>query len=276
MKYNTLLVGSNSMAIDEFFVSMKNKFNCMSSSNRSTDIDKHINLFKPQLLIACIRDEELELARVIYQNKDEIAKNDITVVVLGDKQYLDSFLEQIVDMVDIVLERPLTNLAIINKIDEFMLEKERAKMNMEMMAKQQEIRQAEQQAKRQAEQIDDTKKRILIVDDDPNVLKLVKGHLEPNYTVATAISGSIALKFLSNKEVDLILLDYEMPGQDGDSVLRIIRGSSTTKEIPVIFLTGVTDSAKIAKAISLNPQGYILKPIVRSKLLAEISKVLGE
>ena len=261
MKYNALLVGSNSMAIDEFFFRMDGSFNCITSSSRSKDVQKHIKLYKPDLLVVCIKDEEIDLARVIYQLKKELVDNDISLVVLGEKEDLERFLEPIAGMVDIVLERPLTNTAIINRINEFMIEKR--------------LKEQRQLEEKLVEEQLDTKKKILIVDDDPNVLKLVKGHLEPEYSVATAISGSIALRFLNSKSVDLVLLDYEMPGQDGDSVLRIIRGSSTTKDIPVIFLTGVTDSAKIAKAIALNPQGYILKPIVRSKLISEISKVLG-
>ena len=94
--------------------------------------------------------------------------------------------------------------------------------------------------------------------------------------MATAINGSVALRFLTKKTTDLILLDYEMPGQSGDSVLSILRGSATTRDIPVIFLTGVSDTSKIAKVLALRPQGYLLKPVDRAKLSVEIKKVFGD
>ena len=63
------------------------------------------------------------------------------------------------------------------------------------------------------------RKHVLVIDDDPIMLKVVKEHLHENYDVATAISGKIAYKFLESKSTDIILLDYEMPGEDGPDVL---------------------------------------------------------
>ncbi len=66
-----------------------------------------------------------------------------------------------------------------------------------------------------------------------------------------------------------------MQQENGPAVLEKLRASDATKDIPVIFLTGVTESKKIKEALVLKPQGYLLKPVDREKLLAEIKKIIG-
>lgn len=119
------------------------------------------------------------------------------------------------------------------------------------------------------------RKHILVVDDDFRMLKLVKRYLEDRYDVATAINGKVALKFLQTKMTNLILLDYEMPEENGPAVLEKLRAHPITSNIPVIFLTGINDSKKIRQVLSLKPQGYLLKPIEHDKLINEIQKVIG-
>ena len=72
----------------------------------------------------------------------------------------------------------------------------------------------------------------------------------------------------------MILLDYVMPGEDGPTVLSKIHENPATKDIPVIFLTGMMEKGKIQEALSERPQGYLLKPIEREKLLSTIESVL--
>lgn len=107
------------------------------------------------------------------------------------------------------------------------------------------------------------------------MLKLIKEHLHEKYDVATAVNGKVALKFLERRSTDLILLDYLMPQENGTTILEKLRAKETTKNIPVIFLTGVTERKKIKEALSLKPQGYLLKPVDRDKLLEEIAKFIG-
>ena len=119
------------------------------------------------------------------------------------------------------------------------------------------------------------KKHVLVVDDDPMILKLIKEHLKDTYNVGTAINGSLALKFLETKKTDLILMDYEMPGETGADVLEKIRNNPATAALPVIFLTGISSREVISKVMSLKPQGYMLKPIDRDTLLQTIAKKIG-
>ena len=122
---------------------------------------------------------------------------------------------------------------------------------------------------------EDYKKTILVVDDDPMMLKLIKEQLKDSYTVATAVNGAIALKFLETRSTDLILLDYEMPGQNGAQILEKIRNNPTMAKLPVIFLTGMKDKDKITQVVQMKPQGYLLKPIEREALINSIKRVIG-
>lgn len=119
------------------------------------------------------------------------------------------------------------------------------------------------------------RKHILVVDDDSRMLKIINRHLAEKYDVATALNGRLALKFLETKRTDLILLDYEMPLENGPAILKKIRENPRTQNIPVVFLTGISERNKIQKALVLKPQGYLLKPIDHIKLLSTISKLIG-
>lgn len=120
------------------------------------------------------------------------------------------------------------------------------------------------------------RKRILIIDDDIRMQRVIKQHLEAEYDIATAIKGSFALRFLrENKPPDLILLDYEMPEETGPEVLKKIRKIESAKNIPVLFLTGIAERKRIKEALELKPQGYLLKPIQQDVLLSRIKEIIG-
>ena len=114
------------------------------------------------------------------------------------------------------------------------------------------------------------KKSILIVDDDPNYMNLVREWLKDSYKVSMATSGLRALNWLGANKVDLILLDYEMPVTDGPQVLEMLRADDDTKDIPVIFLTGRDDKDSVMAVVSLKPEGYFLKTIGKDELLSKL------
>ena len=120
------------------------------------------------------------------------------------------------------------------------------------------------------------RKQILVVDDNAMLLRNMKYLLEDKYNVSVAASGPQALNSIRRQKPDLILLDYEMPEMNGIETLEAIRSDNTMKDIPVIFLTAVADSDVVTEVAKLKPQGYTLKPPVRSKLLEVIERVLKE
>src|SRR3989338_10305144 len=83
------------------------------------------------------------------------------------------------------------------------------------------------------------KNTLLVVDDTPENIDVLRGILGADYTVKIATSGQLALKIIAAQPPDLILLDIMMPGMDGYEVCRQIKGNEATRHIPVIFVTAL-------------------------------------
>lgn len=109
------------------------------------------------------------------------------------------------------------------------------------------------------EKNDGSKKHILVVDDEPIILRSIKIWLDNDFDLFLVNSGEMALEFLESHFVDLVLLDYKMPTMDGPSVLEAIRSNEKLKDTPVIFLTANNDRQSVITAMQYKPDGYILK-----------------
>ena len=119
-----------------------------------------------------------------------------------------------------------------------------------------------------------TKKHILIVDDDPSYAKMVREWIKDSYQVSIVTAGIQAITFLAKKSVDMILLDYEMPVVDGPQVFQMLRQEPSTQGIPVVFLTGVGGKEQVERVLKLKPNGYILKSTTKKKLLSYLKEKL--
>ncbi len=119
-----------------------------------------------------------------------------------------------------------------------------------------------------------TRKQLLLVDDSALMLRSMKTILEEDYKVFLATSGEQALKMLEQRQPDLILLDYDMPGMDGKRTFELLKENEKTKDIPVVFLTAVAEREQIYAVLPSRPSGYILKPPDRTKLVNTIEDVL--
>jgi two-component system response regulator VicR len=120
--------------------------------------------------------------------------------------------------------------------------------------------------------------KIMVVDDEPDVVDLVKLVLESDgFSVVTAYSGKEALDRIDQEMPDLVLLDIMMPQMDGWEVYSRIRANPGTKDIPVAMLTAKSQS--IDKMIGLHVvkvDDYITKPFGRSELLERVKRILKE
>ena len=116
------------------------------------------------------------------------------------------------------------------------------------------------------------KERILVVDDEPRILRLVRSNLEPlGYKVVTATDGDTALNQAEMNEFDLIILDIMLPRMDGWEVCRRLREFST---VPIIMLTAKVEEAEKVKGLELGADDYVTKPFGVQELLARIKAVL--
>lgn len=112
---------------------------------------------------------------------------------------------------------------------------------------------------------------LLVVDDTPTNLQVLFDLLsEQGYRVAIAKNGEIALQRLQLSQPNLILLDVMMPGIDGFETCQQLKDNPATRDIPVIFMTALSDSVDKVKGLSLGAVDYITKPIQHEEVLARI------
>ena len=175
---------------------------------------------------------------------EKMMEDGVQMIPVGDRNAIRFIKDRVSgDLVYAVYERPIDNAAFVDNVSEMFRKLESGEF----------------------------RKTVLIVDDDPGYLGLVREWLKGTYKVAMANSGLQAIKWLGKNKADLILLDHEMPVTTGPQVLEMLRSEEETKNIPVIFLTGKGDKESVMAVVALKPEGYFLKTIEREELLAKLN-----
>jgi two-component system phosphate regulon response regulator PhoB len=119
------------------------------------------------------------------------------------------------------------------------------------------------------------KERVLVVDDEEDILELVRYHLaREGYQLQLAGSGEQALKLAKAETFDLILLDLMLPGLDGLEVARSLRADARTRSTPIVMLTAKGEDADVVAGLELGADDYITKPFSPRVLSARVKAVL--
>ena len=122
-----------------------------------------------------------------------------------------------------------------------------------------------------------TKKKILVVDDEIDIVELIKDYLEhEEYVVLTASNGTSALTLAANERPDLITLDIMMAEKDGYETCLLLKENQTTSGIPIIMVTGRESQQAALAAQSFGADSYLSKPFQLTELREQIQKLLGE
>jgi CheY-like chemotaxis protein len=129
-------------------------------------------------------------------------------------------------------------------------------------------------------EIDPKKVKILVVDDIPLNVLLVKKMLQPlGFETSEAEDGVVAMEKIAAQKPDLILLDLMMPRMDGFEVLKRLRAKDDTKSIPVIILSALNSNDYVARGIAMGAEDYITKPIImdrlQSSVVKQVNKIFG-
>lgn len=120
------------------------------------------------------------------------------------------------------------------------------------------------------------KKVVLICDDSKTCLQVVKKGLSKEYHVITASSGYEAIAFASLYFPDVIIMDVMMYGMNGFEAIKKIKMNPVTKDIPVIFLSGLTEDKYVQQGLELGAKLYIEKPLDLNVLVNGIDSVIKE
>jgi DNA-binding NarL/FixJ family response regulator len=119
-------------------------------------------------------------------------------------------------------------------------------------------------------------KRLLVVDDEPNLLRAVAACLKTeDYEVTTARSGHEALMRVVESVPDLIISDIRMPGMDGYKLARQLRGSPRTALVPIVFLTAKDETADRIEGFRAGIDAYLTKPFEPDELIAVVNAIIN-
>ena len=120
------------------------------------------------------------------------------------------------------------------------------------------------------------KKKALVVDDEPNVRRLIHTILSKNYEVIEAEEGKQAIEIAYTQKPDVILMDMMMPKMDGLTACHLIKNDPATRAIPVIMVTAIGFELNIKLSQQMGASGYVTKPFSSQVLLDKITEVLAK
>jgi len=119
-------------------------------------------------------------------------------------------------------------------------------------------------------------KRILLIEDDPSVLRAISYMLEKEgYDVLTAMNGLVGLRKAKEENPDLLVLDVMLPGIDGFEVCHRLRTESQTAQLPILMLSAKGQAADRSTGLQVGADEYLTKPVERSVLLSKIEALLA-
>lgn len=121
----------------------------------------------------------------------------------------------------------------------------------------------------------DSKKKLLLIDDDPNLILLVKDYLEfKGYVITTAENGREALEILENELPDMIICDVMMPEMDGYTFVKRLRENNRISWIPVMFLSAKGQSQDKIAGLNTGAVVYMVKPFEPEELVAQVEALI--
>ena len=222
---------------------LSNNYTVVDSSYVLSDLSNKMKGENYNLVILYTDQDMAEHRDTMVFFKDVCIEENLIVMVIGNKDAFN-LVHRYIPKEDLAfeIERPLDMADLLNKVgivtdEEF-----------------------EQQRR----------KSILIVDDDPTYIQMVREWLKETYRVGMANSGTQAIAWLATNKADLILLDYDMPVLNGPKVMEMLQSESFSSSTPVMFLTGKNDRKSVTDVISLKPADYLLKTISKDKLLSTL------
>ena len=250
MRYKVLINGGDQIRlIEDFFQYSEKYFRVLSTSIVYGDVLNHFNEFQPDVYVIFMDSPYSPPIEQLGELKENRVYNNAPIIIVGRTSECFEFEKSFPGKANLIIRRPISSDNIALSIISF-LERGSVKIRKE-----------------------GEKKRLLIVDDDRTVLKMVKAALEEDYEVTCMLNGSLVEKFLSANEVDMIILDYEMPFMTGADIYRMLKGKPQYSKIPVCFLTGVSERSKVEEIMALKPRGYLLKPLNIEMLIATIENL---
>lgn len=243
-----LLIGDFSDTLQRMNESLSKEYNVQISSLQLENVKGMFKILKPEMLIACITQKGIREGEIMeWMRKDS---SNIPIMLVSTKEILSHVDEEEKHKTFMTMELPVNTEGLLRKCRVFW---ENGNVSLEAAKT----------------------KKILVVDDSALGLRNMRAMLADHFEVILATGGEMGIQKAIDEEPDLIILDYDMPHMDGKETFEILLHSDETRNIPVIFLSGVSDGKKIRDVLEKQPAGYVLKPPDSIKLIQLINEVLG-
>lgn len=244
MDKKVLIIGQSGFMMNAIVNGIKKESYEVIQSDAAIDKISRIDPI-PKLAVLYLDGNNISDSKFLTYLKDLVFEKELELFVVGESDEIDEATEILhKEVISKVLMRPLNVNDLVAELDEAL------ERGIEAEAR----------------------KKILIVDDDPTMLRMIKSLLGEKYLVYVANSGMNAITFLATNKVDLILLDYEMPVISGAKVLEMIRSEVSTEDIPVMFLTAKNDRESVMQVLSLKPEKYLLKTMAPEEWMRNIDE----
>lgn len=288
-RQKVLFTGRGELVIDNLMEHMPDRYQLEKCPATGLNILQTIDRMHPQVVVICLQNETRDTLDIFELLGEQGTYEEIPVIVIGKKEDCDSFNRKLTVKNLAVFERPFDRDGFLIKLEEFeQLSWEQDPIDYQELDFDRNtdgllldenffgVEDVQESLLKRVQMLTLLKgrKNILVVDDDVRMLNLIKLHLQDLYDITVVPSGKLALKYLDKKAADLVLLDYLMPDMDGSEVLKQIRENKQYTDLPVIFLTSVSDSDLVKKGLEFRPNGYILKPATREVLLERVTEIL--
>lgn len=280
MAYKLLVYSKTPSMMRDFFLQTKNSFKSFSTTALKEDIMNHLEVLSPDAMLIFGEANDEVIVSQVRMIKGSAEHKNLPIFITGEGAVCDAFEKKLPGMTALTMKKPTSAPIMEQQISRYFTangvrpekaEESKNKLNVSLDDLMRDFGDIPSSAQRS----DPNRRRhILVVDDDRSILKLLKTALSNDYDVTAMVSGNMALKFLETKTADLILLDYEMPIENGAEVFKKLKANKRYADIPVVFLTGVADSSRIKEVLMLKPQGYLLKPISMDRLMSSIKNIL--
>lgn len=252
-----LLVGELNEVLRSLSECLSEGFTVQLCSDNAANVKDMIRLLRPSIVVVNVMEIKPEITEIFTTIADKLTT--MPMVIIGTAQIQNELAEQSKALKNkIILSRPLGATEVLRNCYKL--------VNKEISVDEQIEWNGSSEKK---------DKKILVVDDNALVLRNTKTLLESKYQVALANTGMKALEIIKNDKIDLVLLDYAMPGMDGREVFERIISDEEKKNIPVVFLTSVSEKSQIYEVLKNKPYGYILKPPSMEKIMSVIEEALG-
>ncbi len=267
------------------------------------DVEKYLKISDTELLLVFLKNPDMQQKNCLHKLLHDEKYGKLPIIIFGAQNETAGYIDFWKGNIKSVVFTPVTTaemLIAVKKVctklegeyikkmtgktpEENLSEETKASVTSEQSGEYSETitedkpekQPAENQPVEQLPAEQDNRKHILVVDDDPIMLRTIMNWLKETYRVSVVKSGTAAISFLAKQKPDLILLDYEMPICSGVQTLEMIRSEKETKSIPVFFLTAVSDMERVKSAIELHPEGYLLKTDASITLLSKLDQFFG-